>query len=44
MPSYPITRSMVRKAVIYGLRRTKADPRSLRLTAGQVKHITKAGR
>jgi LPXTG-motif cell wall-anchored protein len=37
--THRITRSDVRKATIYGLRRTKADPHSLRLTPGQVRHI-----
>lgn len=36
-----ITRADVRRATIQGLRRVKADPQSLRLTAGQRRHITK---
>jgi hypothetical protein len=44
MSQHTITRSDVRKATIYGLRRTKADPRSLRLTPGQVRHIKEQGR
>lgn len=36
-----LTRSDVRKATIHGLNRTKADPRSLKITAGQRRAITK---
>lgn len=35
-----VTRSDVRKATIHGLNRTKADPRSLKITPGQRRHIT----
>lgn len=38
----PIKRSELRSATISALRRAKADPRSLRITAGQRKYITKA--
>lgn len=38
--SKPISRSDVRKAVIHGLKRTKSDPSSLRITEGQRAYIT----
>lgn len=36
-----VTTSDVRKATIHGLNRTKADPRSLKITPGQRRAITK---
>ena len=36
-----ITRADVRSATMDGVRMAKSDPRSVRLTAGQRKHITK---
>ncbi len=39
-----LTRSDVRKATIYAVRQAKADPRSLKLTAGQRRHISAQAR
>ncbi len=37
-----MTRSDVRQATLRGLSRTKADPRSVRITSGQRRHIARS--
>ncbi len=44
MSTKPVSRSDVRKATINGLRQVKANPKSVKLSAGQRRHITAASK